>query len=544
MTDAVLGVDVGTGSARAGVFDLTGRSLGQATHPIRTWRPRADFVQQSSTDIWNAVCMAVRGATGAAGDGTRIRGIGFDATCSLVVVDRAGAPVSVDPQGAAEQDVIVWMDHRATKQADRINAAGHAVLDYVGGRISPEMQTPKLLWLSEQMPDAMAGAGQFFDLPDYLTWRATGANSRSLCSTVCKWTYVGHEDRWDESYFRQVGLGGLADEGFARIGQDVRPLGGVVGGGLSSEAAAAFGLAPGMPVGVSAIDAHAGGLGVIGASLDGETPTDAALRRRVALVGGTSSCHMAVVADPAFVPGVWGPYFSAMIPGLWLSEGGQSATGALIDHVVQSHAAYASLLNLAEQHGQTVYQVLNDRLAALPGNAPTALTRHLHVLPDFIGNRSPRADATARGSIVGLGLSATLDDLAVLYLATIQSIAYGTRHIIEAMNGNGYAIDTIMACGGGTKNPVFLRTHADATGCRIVLPREPEAILLGAAMLGAVAGEAYSDLRGAMAGMSGAGSIIEPDPAVKSYHDAKYAVFQRLYADQLAYRGMMQGIDR
>ena len=545
MTDAVLGVDVGTGSARAGVFDLSGRSLGQATHPLQIWRPRPEFVQQSSADIWNAVCHAVRNAVLAAGDGVTVRGIGFDATCSLVVAGPAGEPVSVDPDGVPEQDatvqdVIVWMDHRAHAQAERINAAGHRVLDYVGGRISPEMETPKLLWLQETMPEAMARAGLFFDLPDFLTWRATGAPSRSLCSTVCKWTYLGHERRWDESYFRQIGLGALADEGFARIGQDVRPLGGAVGSGLSAAAAAEFGLPPGTPVGVSAIDAHAGGLGVIGAALDGPAPTDAALRQRVALVGGTSSCHMAVVAEPAFVPGVWGPYFAAMIPGLWLSEGGQSATGALIDHIVQTHAAYPALLKLAEQHGQTVYQVLNERLDTLPAEFPAALTRHLHVLPDFIGNRSPRADPAARGSIVGLGLSATLDDLAVLYLATIQGIAYGTRHIIAAMNANGYAIDTIMACGGGTKNPVFLRAHADATGCRIVLPREPEAILLGAAMLGAVAAECYPDLRGAMAGMSGAGSIIAPDPAVKSYHDAKYAVFQRLYSDQLAYRGTME----
>ena len=226
MTDAVLGVDVGTGSARAGVFDLSGRSLGQATHPIQIWRPRPDFVQQSSTDIWHAVCTAVRGALLAAGPDVTVRGIGFDATCSLVVVGPAGEPISVDPDGAEQQDVIVWMDHRANAQAARINAAGHRVLDYVGGRISPEMETPKLLWLQETMPEVMARAGLFFDLPDFLTWRATGAPSRSLCSTVCKWTYLGHEQRWDESYFRQIGLGGLADEGFARIGQDVRPLGG------------------------------------------------------------------------------------------------------------------------------------------------------------------------------------------------------------------------------------------------------------------------------------------------------------------------------
>ena len=131
----------------------------------------------------------------------------------------------------------------------------------MGGRISPEMETPKLLWLSEAMPAVMARAGQFFDLPDFLTWRATGANSRSLCSTVCKWTYLGHEQRWDESYFRQIGLGGLADEGFERIGQDVRPLGGSVGGGLSEDAAAAFGLPAGTPVGCRRLTPIAGGLG-------------------------------------------------------------------------------------------------------------------------------------------------------------------------------------------------------------------------------------------------------------------------------------------
>ena len=108
---------------------------------------------------------------------------------------------------------------------------------------------------------------------------------------------------------------------------------------------------------------------------------------------------------------------------------------------------------------------------------PAALTADLHVYPDFHGNRSPRANPTLRGAIVGLPLSATLDDLARLYLATIQAVAHGTRHIIDAMNAKGYAIDTLFACGGGTKNPVFLREHADITGCKLVLAREPEAVL-------------------------------------------------------------------
>ncbi|NPD65647.1 FGGY-family carbohydrate kinase [Lichenicola cladoniae] len=538
--DAVIGIDVGTGSARAGLFSLDGTMLAQASRPIRAWRPRPDFVQQSSADIWASVCASVREACAAAGPVT-VRGIGIDATCSLVVVDEAGGPVSISPDDAPEQDVIVWMDHRAGAEADAINAGEHDVLRYVGGRISLEMETPKLLWLREHRPDAWSRAAHFFDLPDWLTWRATGSDTRSLCSTVCKWTYLGHEARWDEAYFRSIGLGELVDEGFRRIGTDIRPMGEMIGI-LSAEAAAALGLSAGIPVGASAIDAHAGGIGTIGAALDGRPPGDDELLRRLALVGGTSSCHMTVSTSPRFVPGIWGPYFAAMVPGLWLNEGGQSATGSLIDHVITTHAAYPALAGEAATAGVSIYQTLNARLDHLAQAVafPAMLTRDLHVMPDFHGNRSPRADSSLRGMISGLRLGADADDLALLYLATVQAIAYGTRHIIETLNGEGYAIDTILASGGGTKNPVFLREHADASGCTLVLPREPEAVLLGAAILGAVAGGAQASVRDAMAAMSRSGSVIEPGPdTVRRYHDAKYAVFQRMFEDQMAYRDLM-----
>src|SRR6185369_11831799 len=134
-----------------------------------------------------------------------------------------------------------------------------------------------------------------------------------------------------------VGLSDLAAEGFARIGTDVRPMGERIGG-LTESAAKELGLVPGTAVGVSIIDAHAGGLGLLGAPLDGKAPDPESLEARVALIGGTSTCHMAVSREPKFIRGVWGPYRSAMVPGLWLTEGGQSATGALIDHVISSHA--------------------------------------------------------------------------------------------------------------------------------------------------------------------------------------------------------------
>ncbi len=536
MRPAVIGVDVGTGSARAGVFDLRGHRLGGGLHDIRLWRPLPDHVEQSSDDIWRAVCRAVRDALAQAGD-VVVRGIGFDATCSLVALDGAGDPVSLSTTGADARNVIVWMDHRARAQAERINAtpAAGEVLRYVGGRMSLEMQTPKLLWLRENMPTAWARATAFFDLPDFLTWRATGAESRSLCSTVCKWTYLGHAARWDAAYLEAIGLGDLVREGFQRIGTTILPMGAPVGAGLSARAAAELGVPEGVPVGTSAIDAHAGGIGTIGADLGDGAPS---FDRRLALICGTSSCHMAVAAGPRFVPGVWGPYFSAMLPGLWLNEGGQSATGSLLDHVVTASAAGAALAAT----GGNLYDLLNQRLAALAENEPfpAALTRDLHVLPYFHGNRSPRADPTLRGMVSGLSLSDTEDDLARRYLATVQAIAYGTRHIIAAFNGQGYAIDTILACGGLSRNTVFLREHADATGCAVALPEEPDAVLLGAAILGAVAAGAHADIAAAMSAMTRARVAVTPaGGAVAAFHDAKYAVFQRLYDDQMAYRTLM-----
>jgi FGGY-family pentulose kinase len=582
-----IGIDVGTGSARAGIFNGNGRMAASKTHPIRMWKPQPDFVQQSSGDIWNACCICVKQALAEAGlKAEQIRGIGFDATCSLTVLDENDKPVTVSPTNEDEQNVIVWMDHRAIGEAGEINQTKHEVLKYVGGVVSPEMQTPKLLWLKRNLPESWKHAAIFLDLPDFLVYRATGIDVRSLCTTVCKWTYLGHEKEkfegsvgcWDDSYFKQVGLGDLVEEGYKRIGTKVRPMGEPVGGGLTEKAAKEMGLSPGTPSGVAIIDAHAGGIGLLGMKLEAESavlgtpfgghltvePDAETLQKRLCLIGGTSSCHMAISRKPAFIGGIWGPYYSAMIPGLWLTEGGQSATGSLVDHIIFSHSQAAALSVRtpksvspkdslrrtpqeekaeSEKTGKTVYQLLNERLEELAEESefPALLTKNLHVLPYFHGNRSPHANPLLVGGISGLKLSATLDDLALQYLATIQAIAYGTRHIIEEMNKNGYHIDTIIACGGGTKNPVFLREHADITDCKIVLPAEPEAVLLGAAILGAVASGDYASVMNAMAKMNQPGETIEPAGGkVKEYHNAKYKVFHRMYEDEIRYFDLMK----
>jgi D-ribulokinase len=520
----VIGVDVGTGSARAGIFDLAGRMMATAKRDITLFHASGSIVEQSSGEIWNAICDSVKDALSQAEvSPDQVAGIGFDATCSLVVLGEGGKPLPVGPSGQAERDIIVWMDHRALEQAERINATGHEVLKFVGGKISPEMETPKLLWLLEHRPKVFAAAWQFFDLTDFLTWRATGDLSRSTCTVTCKWTYLAHERRWDESYFRSVGLGVLADEGFARIGQTVVDPGTPLGSGLTANAAAELGLETGTPVATGVIDAHAGGIGTVGADGDPEA--------NLAYVFGTSSCTMTTTRSPVFVPGVWGPYFSAMVPDAWLNEGGQSVAGAAIEQLLSMHPATPDARQQAEQAGQSLAVMLAALAVQAANNLSGAvlLAKGLHVVPEFLGNRAPLADPHARAVIAGLGMESDLDSLVALYIAGICSIGYGLRQIIEAQNIAGAPIERVVISGGAGRLDLVRQLLADATGKPVLATQAEEPVLLGAAMLGGVAGGLFDDVRSAMTRMSHISKTYVPDGGdIAALHEARFRAFKQL----------------
>ena len=326
MRHAFIGIDVGTSSARAGVFDEKGSLLATARHPITVWHEAGSVVEQSSSEIWAACAASVRAAMAEAAIApSAVKGVGFDATCSLVVLDAGANPLTVSSSGDERRNVIVWMDHRAIAEARQINDTQDDVLRYVGGSISPEMEIPKLLWLKRHLSSTYRSAGHFFDLADYLSFRATGSTARSICTLACKWNFLAHERRWSGSYFERIGLGDLASENYAKIGNEVVAPGTPVGAGLTTSAARDFGLLEGTPVGASLIDAHAGGVGTIGGRGQSGEPVDVC--SRLAYIMGTSACIMATTSEPCFVPGVWGPYYSGMVPGFWLNEGGQSAAG-------------------------------------------------------------------------------------------------------------------------------------------------------------------------------------------------------------------------
>ena len=526
MRDHVVAVDIGTGSARAGVFDRQGALLGKAENPIIMNKPRENHAEHSSEDIWSAVAAAVRTARAASGiSADRIGAIGFDATCSLVVRDTEAQPITVSTGGEARFDTIVWLDHRALKQADFCTATEHAVLEHSGRFMSPEMEMPKLMWLKKELPETWARAGYFFDLADFMTWKATGSLARSRCTLTAKWNYLAHRSPgWQADFLNLIGLGDLCEKG--SLPSDTAPVGESVGR-LTAEAAEALGLDVECHVASGMIDAYAGALG----ALAGHAGDMEGLERQLALIAGTSSCIVAFSGERKRSTGMWGPYYEAVFPGSWLVEAGQSATGALLDHIVRMHAAGGE--PTAALHLRVVKRI--GELRAIEGDG---FADRIHILPDFHGNRSPLADPHAVGVVSGLTLDASFDGLCRLYWRTGVAIALGIRHILEKMREYGYVPDTLHVAGGHVKNAVLMELYSDVTGCKVVVPKMNDAVLLGTAIAAAVACGLHGDLAAAGAAMYPGGHERLPDASRKPLYDRDYRRFLAMHRHRAELDGM------
>ncbi|TRL34978.1 FGGY-family carbohydrate kinase [Rhizobium straminoryzae] len=512
MRELVVAVDVGTTSARAGVFNRHGRLLARSRHPILMRRDGDHIAEHDSEDIWRATCQAVKAAMAEAGaKPEQVASLGFDATCSLVLRDRDGKPLSVSATGDDRLDTIVWLDHRAVEEAERLNASRHPVLDFCGGALSPEMQLPKLAWIKRHMPRSWQKAGYFFDLADFLTWRATGSTARSRSTLTAKWNFLAHEQAgWQRDFLALAGLDDMVGRG--ALPQTTLPVGGLVDR-LSDGAAAELCLTTGCLVTPGIIDAYAGALGALGTAIG-----RAGEGGDLALVGGTSSCLVALSATPIFTDSLWGPFRGALLPDLWLVEGSQSAAGALLDHVVRMHAA-------GGEPTPATHQRIIDRIAVLREGEPYRLGERLNILPDFHGNRAPLADPRATGTISGLTLDTSFDGLCQLYWRSCVALALGIRHILETMKTAGHAVEMLHVAGGHALNPHLVELYADVTGYPVRLPSAPDAVLLGTAMAASVAGALHADLTSAAAAMDQGGTVRLPEGRAHPHYERDYRRF-------------------
>ena len=264
------------------------------------------------------------------------------------------------------------------------------------------MEIPKILWLKNHLSPKKFSKCKFYDLPDFLTHRATAFNeSRSYCSLVCKLAYVPEgvessrfEIGWQRDFLGKIGLNDLA--------QDLKPLGVIDGtakvlsagervGHLSEDSARELGLHTDVAVGSGVIDAYAGWVGTAAAKVPGwKTHKDGLedASSRIASVAGTSTCHLVINKKAIYTKGyvmfegtsdrrVWGPYREVLIPGYWMAEGGQSATGALLHHVLSTHAAYPAAKQVAGKQNVTVFELLNTHLETLRTQAKSPTLAHL-----------------------------------------------------------------------------------------------------------------------------------------------------------------------
>ena len=486
----VIGIDVGSGSARAGIFSLNGEEKGFSSTNIKIKKYEENFVEQSSEDIWNSVCKSVKRVLKIANvNKNDIIAIGFDATCSLVALDKNDNSVSLSK-----------------------------------GKISLEMEIPKILWLKRNIPNSYKRVHQFFDLADFLQYKACGNNIRSSCTLACKWTYLAHKNKWDRNFFKSLGLEDLIDKN--KIGNIVKEPG-TFAGYLTKKSSKEMGLSINTKVAVGMIDAHSGGLGSLIDKVN-----DSAV-----IVAGTSACHMLNSKKPIFVQGVWGPYYNAMLPDMWLNEGGQSAFGSLIDYNIKKHPYYNKLIKDIKNN-KNIYEILNKEVDKLKKENPYSI-KDIHILDYHYGNRSPIASSKERGMEIGLNMSDDIVSMAKIYWATIDSVCFGTKNIIDTAINKGYKINSIIVCGGAGKNELFMRELADICQYNIYIPGHEESVVFGSAILASVASGEYKNYKEALSKMNKKAKLIKPNKTIEKYYESKYKIYLELYKDKLKYEKIM-----
>ena len=502
---ALLAIDIGTLSARAGLLAPDGELLAADIADFPLLRPAADQAVYRFEDIWRAVGKAVRGCLRTRTE--TVLAIAFDATSSLVLSHDGAPPL----QG--EADVLCWMDHRAEAEADEIAASGDALLHAYGGGMSPEIHLPKLAWLARHDPDAWARVTGARDLCDALAHRATGVDAHSLNGLACKWAYLPGEG-WRTGLLDRLGLERLP--GLGALSHPPRPVG-TLHGRLDAKAACEFRLPEGVPVASGLIDAEAGMLGVFGAGYAGR------MEQTLSLIGGTSTCLMAMTTGERRIPGVWGPFRDAVLPGTWLHEAGQSLTGAALDLVLQQHPGGPRTAT-PDDHAAAASEVMT----LLDAEGPAFAARR-HVVPDWLGNRAPLGNGRVRAVLTGIGEETGRRAFLEAYYAAARGIVLQVRHVMAHMNRHGYALDRVCLTGGHRHNPLLVRLYADALPAVLVLGAHPEPVLLGTAMVAATAAGLHPDLLAAQEAMAWPEATVPARPAWAAAHDAAYAAYLRLF---------------
>ncbi len=525
----VLGIDYGTESGRALLVDVaSGAELGSAVsayshavldHELPDGVPLPpDFALQDPDDylrVFDVVPGLLR-STGIRPE--QVIGVGTDFTaCTVLPTLADGTPLCrLEPfRSNPHAWVKLWKHHAGQPQADRINELGQRrqeeFIARYGGRYSAEWLFSKLLETLEKAPAVYRAAERFVEAADWIVWQLCGEERRNTCTAGYKAMWFAESGGFPPREFF-AGLNPDFAGALDKLAGRYYALGSAAGG-LTPASAARLGLLSGTPVAIGNVDAH------------GAVPACTVVEpARMVMIMGTSICHMLLGEEKRQVEGMCGVVRDGIIPGVWGYEAGQSAVGDIFAWFFRA-AAPESAAAAARAAGQSLPDWLEAQARGIaPGESG------LLALDWWNGNRSILVNHHLSGLLLGCTLQTRPEEI---YRALLESTAFGTLAIIEAMEMAGVRVRELVACGGlPHRNPLLMQIYADVTGREIRIAASEQTCALGAAMHAAVAAGpergGYADIRqaaGAMARLRPHAFL--PDPAA-------HAIYRELYREYLA----------
>jgi xylulokinase len=480
--ECILTLDIGTSACKVCLWDAQGTLLASTDEPYPIHHPQPDWAEQDAEDWWRASVAGARRIL-AGRDGSRIAVIGLSSQREGVVpMGRDGTPLA---------RCIIWMDRRCREQAARLGQEfGESFLHrHTGLSPDPNYTACKLLWVREHQPELLDRAVTFLQTRDYVYCRLTGrqATDYTLASRTMMMNVRTHA--WWPDIFRRIGV---REDQFPPIYHSTEaPF------GLARSAAEALGLPSGIPVALGAGDrpCEAAGIGLFG-------------NRVIDSVGTASNICMAIDRLPDSPGRV--PCSVHATPGRWLLEMGITTSGSMMRW-------FRELLAVPPEE----MPGLEQAAAQSPRGA-----RNLLVFPFFMGARSVRWNADARGLVLGLSLGHTRGDIA---RAMMEGVGYETHSCLEGLRALGFAPGEVVMMGGGARSDLWLRIKADVLGLPVVRPRYTETASIGAALLAAKAVGLIDDLDGTARDWNPAQESIAPQPEAVAFYRGRIALYEDLY---------------
>ncbi len=489
----LVGVDIGTTSAKTVLVDVEGTVLAQASQEYPTAYPHPNWAEQDPDDWWRASCSTLQ-ALFADGrfEPRAVAGVGISCQApSLVAVDRTGRPLA---------PALIWMDRRAEPECAWLrDMVGQATISRInGGRIDPYYLAPKLLWFKVNRPDLYRGAYQVLQANGYIVHQLCGAFTMDLSHGPLSLCFDAVQGDWSATLLDAMGI----DRNKLPL---IRPCSTVVGQ-VSRAAAAACGLAPGTPVVAGMNDGTAASL-------------EAGLVRVGDAVEMTGqSTVLLICSDRPYLGDELIPLGHAA-PGRYLLVGALVASGGALrwfrDQLGESERAEAA------RRGVDPFDLLTTEAAASPPGA-----NRLIFLPYLFGERSPIWDSDARGVFCGLTLATQKRDLV---RAILEGAAYGLRHNVETAARAGFPLAALACVGGGARSSLWNQIKADVLGRPIRLPKAATGAPLGDAMVAAVGVGLYPSIEAATAHMVDHGAEYHPQTEFAARYDALYRIYVGLY---------------